>query len=247
MRRFGTAFILLIIMFITFIVAHSVSPFHAEKEGSRRTRYIIDSISKGLFCDIEVSSNEGDSHDILNVPFILCIGLHEGDNVNYYYDTYTEDRSEISQDTSLLEFEEYLENGRHAGIEKSSFGYFSRASLMIQLKNPIHVIKYIIWIVCLILMFVITDPKKIESDVKKEKFEVRKLNAYSNNNISNTLNKSNNIEENNSYINKESHKKTITATWIKNDMFSGMTCSNCNYHQGKNTDKFCKSCGAKMN
>lgn len=34
--------------------------------------------------------------------------------------------------------------------------------------------------------------------------------------------------------------------WINDINYIGWTCSNCQYHDGKLTDRYCPSCGARM-
>ena len=41
-------------------------------------------------------------------------------------------------------------------------------------------------------------------------------------------------------------QSSMVGEWINDTKYSGWTCTNCNYHDGNATDKYCPNCGAKM-
>lgn len=47
-------------------------------------------------------------------------------------------------------------------------------------------------------------------------------------------------------IEAPTHAEPKKGRWINDIRYSWWTCSECNYHDGNKTDKFCPNCGADM-
>lgn len=41
-------------------------------------------------------------------------------------------------------------------------------------------------------------------------------------------------------------KEPNFGKWINDTHYPGWTCSKCNYHDGNKTDRYCPSCGTRM-